>query len=62
LARHKILGNAAFNEIQSIKNVLGFSTPIIGMCSYGELGPFGVMDNIKNIYLHNENILIVAIS
>ena len=62
LARHKILGNAAFNEIQAIKNVLGFSTPIVGMCSYGELGPFGVMDNIKNIYLHNENILMVAIS
>ena len=62
LARHKILGNAAFNEIQAIKNVLGFSTPIIGMCSYGEIGPFTSLNNIKNIYLHNESIHIVAIS
>ena len=62
LARHKILGSAAFNEIQVIKNVLGYTTPIIGMCSYGEIGPFGTLNNIKNIYLHNENILIMAIS
>ena len=62
LARHKILGTSAFNEIQAIKNVLGFTTPIVGMCSYGELGPFGGLNNIKNIYLHNENILMVAIA
>jgi hypothetical protein len=62
LARHKILGRDAFNEIQAIKNVLGFTTPIIGMCSYGEIGPFGTLNNIKNIYLHNENILIMAIA
>ena len=62
LARHKILGRSAFNEVQAIRNVLGNATPIIGMCSYGEIGPFGTLNNIKNIYLHNENILIVAIS
>ncbi len=62
LARHKILGRSAFNEIQAIKNVLGNSTPIAGMCSYGEIGPFGTLDNIKNIYLHNESILIMAIA
>jgi hypothetical protein len=62
LARHKILGSTAFSEIQAIKSVLGLTTPIVGMCSYGELGPFGTLNNIKNIYLHNENILIVAVS
>ena len=62
LARHKILGRSAFKEIQSIRDVLGFTTPLIGMCSYGEIGPFGSLRDIKNIYLHNENILIVAIS
>lgn len=62
LARHKILGRSAFNEIQAIKEVLGYTTPLIGMCSYGELGPFDGLDNIKNIYLHNESILIVAIA
>jgi len=62
LARHKILGSSAFNEIQAIKDVLGYTTPILGMCSYGEIGPFGGLNDIKNVYLHNENILIVAIS
>jgi hypothetical protein len=62
LARHKILGSSAFGEIQAIKNILGHTIPIAGMCSYGELGPFGTLNNIKNVYLHNENILIVAIS
>ena len=62
LARHKILGNFAFSEIQAIKNVLGYTTPLVGMCSYGEVGPFGNLNNIKNIHLHNENILIVAIA
>ena len=62
LARHKILGSSAFSEIQAIKNILGHTTPIIGMCSYGEVGPFEGLNNIKNIYLHNENILLMAIS
>jgi len=62
LARHKILGRSAFSEIQAIKNVLGVTTPIAGMCTYGEIGPFDTLNNIKNIYLHNESILIVAIS
>lgn len=62
LARHKILGRNAFNEIQAIKDVLGYTTPVIGMCSYGEIGPFGALNNIKNIYLHNESILIAAIA
>jgi len=62
LARHKILGRGAFSEIQAIKDVLGKTTPIIGMCSYGEIGPFDTLNNIKNIYLHNESILMVAIS
>jgi len=62
LARHKILRRSALNEIQAIKDVLGNNIPIIGMCSFGEFGPFGAMDNLKNTYLHNESILIVALS
>ena len=62
LARHKILGRSSSNEIQGIRDVLGNTIPIAGMCSDGEIGPFGTLNNIKNIYLHNESILIVAIS
>jgi hypothetical protein len=62
MARHKILGRDAFSEIQAIRDVLGKTTPIAGMCSSGEIGPFDTLNNIKNIYLHNESILIVAFS
>jgi len=62
LARHKILGRSAFKEIQAIKDVLGQTIPILGMCSYGEIGPYETIHNIKNIYLHNESIHLMAIS
>ncbi len=62
LARHKILGEGAFSEIQAVRDVLGATTPIAGMYSYGEIGPFGTLNNIKNIYLHNESILMLAVS
>jgi len=62
LARHKILGRSVSGEIRAIKEILGAAVPIIGMCSYGEIGPFGSLNNIKNVYLHNESILIVAIA
>ncbi len=62
LARQKILGTSSSNEIQAIRDVLGQTAPIIGMCSYGEIGPFGSYNDIKNVYLNNENILIVALA
>jgi len=62
LARHKILGRSVSGEMMAIREILGAKTPIAGMCSYGEIAPFGSLNNIKNIYLHNESILIVAIA
>ncbi|MDE1921532.1 MAG: FIST C-terminal domain-containing protein [Candidatus Omnitrophica bacterium] len=62
LARHKVLGRNAFREIQAIRDIIGPATPIIGMCSYGEIGPVGTSNDIRNIYLQNENILILTIS
>jgi hypothetical protein len=62
LLRHRILGAEAANEIEAIKNVFGQDVPMIGMCSYGELGPFGALQKIKDIYLHNESILIIALA
>jgi len=60
LARHKILGNTAYNEIQVIRDTLGASVPMIGMCTYGEIGPFGNIKSVKHTYLHNESILVMA--
>jgi len=62
LARHKILGRSVAGEIQAVREILGPTTPLVGMCAYGEIAPFGSLNNIKNIYLHNESILIVAIA
>ncbi|MDE2221787.1 MAG: FIST C-terminal domain-containing protein [Candidatus Omnitrophica bacterium] len=61
LARHKLLGRDAFRETQMIRDVIGHTVPLIGMCSYGEIGPLGIND-IKSTHLHNESILIMAIS
>ena len=55
-----IYGQGPYRQI--VKDVLGNTTPVIGMCSYGEIGPFETLNNIKNVYLHNESILIMAIS
>ena len=62
LARHKLLGRSAFEEIAAIKKVLGESTPMIGMYSHGELAPFQSLANIRKTYLQNESIIILAIS
>ena len=44
LARHKILGRALSVKFRPSENILGHTTPIIGMCSYGEIGPFGITE------------------
>lgn len=62
IAHQKILGRSMLGEIQAIKNVLGNNVPLAGMFSFGEIGPLGSQDNIKNIYLQNETILVVAIA
>ncbi len=61
LARHRILGRRSWLEIQAVKDVLGYTTPLIGMYAFGEISPFGSLDNVKNTHMHNETILIVAI-
>ena len=61
-ARHEILGRNTLREIRTIKDILGQKVPIIGMTSCAEIGPFDMLSDIKNVYLHNESIMIMAIS
>ncbi len=61
-ARQKILGRAAFTEIEAIKEVLGYTTPLIGFYAFGEISPFSSVDNVKKTFVHNESILIFAVS
>ena len=61
LARNKLLGRGAFQEIQLIKEILGPKTPLLGMYSYGEIAPFHSLQHIKKIHLQNASIVILAI-
>lgn len=62
MTRYKMLGRSAIQEIQIIKDVLGYTTPMIGMYSAGEIAPFQSSDNSRTTQLQNESIVIIAIS
>lgn len=61
LARNKLLGRGAFQEIELIKEILGHKTPLLGMYSYGEIAPFHSRQYIKKTHLQNASIVILAI-
>jgi hypothetical protein len=61
MTRYKLLGRNAVQEIQIIKDVLGYTTPMIGMYSAGEVAPFLSGNKIQSTYLQNESIVIVAL-
>lgn len=61
LARNKLLGRGAFQEIRLIKEILGRETPLLGMYSYGEIAPFHSLQYIKKTHLQNASIVILAI-
>ncbi len=60
-ARHKILRNNSFIEIQAIKEILGYTTPMIGMYSFGEITPMSITGTNNNIQIQNKSIMILAI-
>lgn len=62
MARLKLLGRAAIQEIQLIKEILGKATPAIGMYAHGEISPFQSLVNIQKTHLQNQSIVIVALA
>ena len=62
MARLKLLGRGAINEITRIRQVFGEETPIFGMYANGEICPFESVEKIKKPYLQNESIVVLAIS
>ncbi len=62
MTRYKMLGRSAVQEIQVIKDILGYTTPMIGMYSAGEIAPLQSIDHTRNTQLQNESIVIIAIS
>jgi len=61
MARLKLLGRSAFEEIENIKYIFGANTPIIGMYTNGEISPFQTVEKFKKPYLLNESITVIAI-
>ena len=62
MARLKLLGRMAFEEIENIRHVFGASVPLIGMYANGEVSPFQTVEKFKKPYLLNESIVVLAIS
>lgn len=61
MARLKLLGRKAFDEVRHIKEIFGSDVPIIGMFSHGEICPFQTVERYKKPHLQNESIVITAI-
>jgi hypothetical protein len=61
LGRQKLLGRAAFQEVEMIREILGKNTPLVGMYSYGQVAPINTLNNVGRSYLQNESIAILAI-
>jgi len=62
MARLKLLGRMAFEEVQEITRIFGTDVPLIGMYTNGEVSPFQTMEKYKKSYLLNESIIVLAIS
>lgn len=61
IVRHKILGHQILSEIKAVKEVLGASTPIIGMYSFGELSRLGIGEGFTETFLQNGSLLLLAV-
>jgi len=62
LIRHKILGKNVHEEIESIRSFFGTSVPIVGMCSCGEIFSIKAKNNITHTLLHNNSIMLIALT
>jgi len=61
IARYKLFGRYANDEINVIKSVLGANVPLIGFYTYGEIAPFGITGKYRKSRFHNETAVIIAI-
>ena len=64
IAREKLFGNKAQDEIRAVMNIIGPDVPLLGFYTYGEQAPLGgeVRDAAKcDPRFYNETVVIVAI-
>lgn len=62
MARLKLFGRFAYDEIAKIRSIFGSAVPIVGMYSNGEISPFQSVENILMPHLQNESIVVLAIA
>ena len=62
IARKRILGRDAIEEIEVIKKALGEAAPIIGFYSYGEQAPLRAQRYIGKSYFHTETVVILCLA
>ena len=64
IAREKLFGEKANDEIQAIMDIIGKDVPLLGFYTYGEQAPLGgeVRDKEKiNTRFYNETVVMLAI-
>ena len=62
MARLKLLGRSAFQEILKIREIFGLKVPILGMYANGEICPLQSIEKFKQPHVQNESIIVLAIS
>lgn len=61
VARKKLFGRSAWQEINTIKEILGFTSPLFGMYTYGEIGTAGNTSGVLDTQVHNASVVLTAI-
>jgi len=61
IARRKLFGRAATQEIELIKEILGLTSNVFGMYTYGEVAPFSTGISSPGANIHSAGIIIAAI-
>ena len=62
VSRAQLFGHDLKQEIALIQRTLGTETPLIGFYDYGEQAPFAAAGFRGRSYLHNESVVVVAVS
>ena len=61
IARSKLFGRHADEEIKVIRSIIGENVPLIGFYTYGELAPFNTDEAKRFSCFHNETAVIMVI-
>lgn len=61
ISRVKLFGHKVNEEINTIKDVLGYNTPMIGVCTFGEQAPLKSLEYHGESHFHNETVAILTI-